>query len=53
MFDSLQECGIIPDDTVDYICGQGSLFHEIKNFEDRKLEISFYTYMEKQQLKLL
>lgn len=53
MFDSLQESGIIPDDTVDYICGQGSLFHEIKNFEDRKLEISFYTYMEKQQLKLL
>ena len=53
MFDSLQECNIIPDDTVDYICGQGSLFHEIENFEDRKLKISFYTYMEKQQLKLL
>jgi Holliday junction resolvase RusA-like endonuclease len=52
MFDSLQECGIIPDDTVDYICGQGSLFHEIENFEDRKLEISFYTYIDSLQTKL-
>lgn len=52
MFDSLQECSLIPDDTVDYICGQGSLFHEIEHFEDRKLIVSFYTYTEVQQLKL-
>lgn len=53
MFDSLQECELIPDDTVDYICGQASLFHEIEHFEDRKLEISFYTYTENKQLKLI
>jgi Holliday junction resolvase RusA-like endonuclease len=53
MFDSLQEASLIPDDTVDYICGQASLFHEIDNFEDRKLEITFYTYIENKQLKLI
>lgn len=53
MFDSLQEISAIPDDSVDYICGQGSLFHEIEDFKDRKLVITFYTYMEKQQFKLL
>jgi hypothetical protein len=52
MFDSLQETLIIPDDTVDYICGQGSLFHEIEKFENRKLIITFYTYTNLLQTKL-
>jgi hypothetical protein len=53
MFDALTASTIIPNDTVDYITGQASLFHKIDKFEDRKLVISFYTYTEPDQIKLL
>jgi Holliday junction resolvase RusA-like endonuclease len=53
MFDGLQEAEMIPDDTVDYICGQSTLFHEIEDFSQRKLVISFYTYTAPNQLKVL
>lgn len=53
MFDAMTESGINPNDTVEYICGQASLFHKIDKFDDRKLIISFYTYTEPEQLKLI
>ena len=52
MFDGMQEAAIIPDDCIDYIVGQSSLFHAIDSFDDRKLVISFYTYTEPEQIKL-
>jgi hypothetical protein len=52
-FDALQESEIIPNDTVNYICGQASKFHEINDFEDRKLVIKFYQFIDKNQIKLL